>query len=143
MENMSLAVELLDRMQALHRAKPQKSIVDAIQGEGFVLHYIASRNGDVLPGDICGGMNVSSARIAQTLNNIEKKGWITRRIDTNDRRRIIISLTPDGRDAAEKHYQEVLGAAVSMLDTLGERDAKEYVRIIGRLADIQCKRKGV
>ena len=135
MEYMSLAVELLDKMQALQRAKPQKNILEAIQGEGFVLRYIASRDCDVLPGDICGGMNVSSARIAQTLNNIEKKGWITRRIDTNDRRRIIISLTPEGKNAAETHYQEVLRVAVNMLDMLGERDATEYVRIMGRLAD--------
>jgi hypothetical protein len=37
---------------------------------------------------------------------------------------------------AEKHHQEVLAFAERMLCLLGEDDAREYIRITGRLAEI-------
>jgi len=135
-----LAAEMLEKMLSLRKAKPQRSMDEAMQGEAFVLHYIASHGGEVLPGEIGSKMNVSSARIAQALNSIEKKGFITREIDTNDRRKIIVKLTPEGKSEAKKHYEKVIGHMTEMLAALGENDAKEYVRITGRLAETAQER---
>lgn len=139
MDYSKLAVELLSKMQSLRKAKPQRNIDEALQGEAFVLNYIASHGDEVIPGEIGQEMNVSSARIAQTLNSIEKKGWITRQIDTSDRRKIIVKLTPEGKNEAEKLNQRVMDIATKMLAQLGEHDAKEYVRITGKLADTCSK----
>jgi DNA-binding MarR family transcriptional regulator len=119
----------------MRNAQLQRWFDGALQGEGFVLNYIARRRCEVLPGEIGSEMNVSSARIAQTLNSIEKKGWIIRRIDKNDRRKILIELTLEGRDAALKHHQALTGHIAMLLSLLGEQDAKEYVRITGKLAE--------
>jgi len=137
----NLAMELLEKMQSLRRARPQRNITEALQGEAFVLHYIANHSPEVLPSEIGHEMDVSSARIAQTLNRIEEKGWITRQIDINDRRRILVRLTPEGKAAAENHRRIVLGIAAKMLSLLGEDDATEYVRITGKLADLIVKHK--
>lgn len=136
MDYTTLAAELLDKMQMLRKASPQKYIDEALRGETFVLFFIAMHGDTVLPGEIGNEMNVSSARVAQTLNSIEKKGWITRQIDEGDRRRILVRLTPEGKKAAEKHHQAVITLALKMLSLLGEDDAKEYVRITGKLAEI-------
>ncbi|MCL2025138.1 MAG: MarR family transcriptional regulator [Coriobacteriia bacterium] len=100
------------------------------------MHCIAHYGGAVTPGQIGDVMNVSSARIAQTLNSIEKKGLITREIDVNDRRKVLVTLTPAGAKAAEEHLRTITELATKMLTLLGEEDAKEYVRITGKLADI-------
>jgi len=139
MDYSKLALELIKKMYLLHRATPQKSIDEAMQGEAYVLHFIAERGSNVMPGEIGGAMNVSSARVAQTLNNIESKGLIVRQTDVNDRRRVLVSLTPEGRSAAEKHQQNLLSLVTEMLKLLGERDAREYVRITGKLADAISK----
>ena len=136
MDYSALANELLEKTKSLRRAKPQKNMDVSMQGEAFVLHYLANRDEGVLPGEISNEMRVSSARIAQALNNIEKKGWITRRIDTQDRRRILVDLTPEGKAAAQRHRQAATDFAVKMLSMLGEHDAREYVRITGRLAEM-------
>ena len=138
MDYAELAVELLDKMNALRRAKPPKNMGEALQGEAFMLQYIASQgeNEDVLPGEIGKEMNVSSARVAQALNNIEKKGWITRQIDQNDRRRILVKLTPEGSKRAAMHQRTAIERTSRMLSFLGEHDAKEYVRIMARLAEM-------
>ena len=136
MDYPALAAELLDNMQALHKARPQKHINESLHGGAFVLHYIATHGGDVLPGEISAEMDVSSARIAAALNNLEDKGLITRRIDLNDRRKILVGITPEGKALAEKQQQAVLEGAAKLLALLGEHDARDYVRITGRLAEI-------
>ena len=135
MDYSKLAAELLHEMQRLQAAALHKLLDESIRGEAFALRYIACHSGEALPGDIGVEMNVSSARIAQTLNSLEKKGLIVRQIDKNDRRRILISLTPEGEEMAEKHWSTTSRIAGKMLELLGEKDAQEYVRITAKLAD--------
>jgi DNA-binding MarR family transcriptional regulator len=141
MDYFDLAVELLNCMQNIHKLKSQKNISEAMRGESmrgeaFVLHYIALRGCEVLPGEIGQEMDVSSARIAAALNSLEKKGLITRRIDLNDRRKILVSITGEGKDTAEKQQQAMLEFTAEMLEKLGAHDAQEYVRIMKKLAGI-------
>ena len=131
-----LAAEFLNKMQSLHKVKSQKNITEAFQGEAFVIDYIARHGGNVLPGEIGQEMDVSTARIATALNSLEKKGLITRQIDRHDRRKILVGITQEGKDLAKKHRQAVMGVVTKMLELLGEHDAKEYVRITGRLAEM-------
>ena len=130
-----MADAMLCHIQSLRRAGLLKNIAGALRGEVFVLQYIASHNEEALPGEIGSDIGVSSARIAQTLNNMENKGWITRRIDRADRRKIIVKLTPEGRKAAGEHQRMIMEAVTNMLHLLGERDAEEFVRIMGKLTD--------
>ena len=132
MDYAKLALELSEQMQLLHKAKAHKK--DGFHGEEFVLHYIAEHGGEVVPSDIGKEMDVSSARIAQTLNSIEKKGFVTREIDVGDRRRVIVKLTAKGEDEDKRHFEEIMEHMTKMLMSLGEYDAKEYVRITKKLA---------
>ena len=134
MDYTGLAAELLEKMQSLHKAKPHRLINEALQGGAFVLHYIALQGGDVLPGEISQEMGVSSARVAAALNGLEDKGLITRRIDKNDRRKILVGFTKKGKAYAERQHRAVTETAGKLLEMLGEEDATEYVRITGRLA---------
>ena len=136
MDYHAMAAELLDKMQTLRKAGPQKHINESLHGEAFVLQFIASHGGDVLPGDISSEMGVSTARIAKALSSLESKGLITRQIDLSDRRKIIVGITPEGKALAKKQRQAVITGASKMLALLGEQDAKEYIRITGRLAEI-------
>jgi DNA-binding MarR family transcriptional regulator len=135
MDYNELAMEFLSCMGAVQRMKPHKHIEGALRGEEFVLGYIAHNGGKALPGEIGSNMKVSTARVAAALNNLEKKGYITRQIDPGNRRQILVELTKEGRDLTEKHQENVLSYTMKMLELLGEDDAKEYVRIMRRLAD--------
>ena len=42
------------------------------------------------------------ACLTNLINNLEKKEWVVRREDTNDRRNKLIFLTPEGEKVAEK-----------------------------------------
>lgn len=136
MDYIELATKFLQNMQLLHKSRPQKKITESMQGEIFVLHYLFHQGDDVVPGEISNIMNISSARTAAALNSLERKGFIIRDIDKNDRRRILIRLTEEGRDSAQKHQQELIQNTVKMLRLLGDDDAREYIRITGKLAEL-------
>jgi DNA-binding MarR family transcriptional regulator len=94
------------------------------------------RGGNVQPGEISHEMNVSTARIATALNSLEKKGFISRQIDTNNRRNILVGITQAGKESAEEHRKKALKNLAEMLALLGEHDAKEHVRITKKLAKL-------
>ena len=136
MNYQNLALELLVNMQAVRKAQHQNNIIDVLQGEALALHCIEEHcQNTVVPGDISKTIGVSSARVATLLNDLENKGLVTREIDRNDRRKIIVKLTTQGQNVAKTKKQEFLQKITSLLMLLGEYDAKEYVRIMGRLAE--------
>lgn len=136
MDYMELAHEFMESMKAFRKARMHKNINDSLHGEAFILQCIYQQGGEILPGEISNEMEVSSARVAAALNSLEKKKLITRNIDVNDRRRILVALTPAGIEFAEQYRQTILRDTAGMLEKLGEHDAQEYVRINKRLAEI-------
>lgn len=140
MDYSELAMKLMEIMFMLHKEKKHQEMSRSVHGETFVLEYIHMRKGDVIPSEISSQMGISSARIAATLGNLEKKNLIIRKIDQNDRRRILVTLTSQGKEAAEKQHAEVIGNVIHMLESLGEYDAQECVRILGKIAQIKINK---
>ena len=135
MEYEKLSREYMEIMYKMRKRKAQKQVSDSMHGEHFVLFYISRHEGNVIPSDISNEMGISSARIAAALNGLEGKGYIVRSIDVTDRRKILIQLTDAGREQVQKHHQEIMGITTHMLEYLGEKDAKDLIRIMKRLAD--------
>lgn len=54
---------------------------------------------------ISGLIDVSKAAVSQMVSNLEKKEWVIRKNDNDDKRRIYICVTDDGKKA----YEEQLG----------------------------------
>lgn len=131
----SLANEFMEVMHRSRGKNVQKQVNDSLQGENFVLAYISEHEGNVIPSGISNAMGTTSARVAATLNSLEGKGLITRRIDVEDRRRILIDLTDAGREQVQKQNQMMMRFVTNMLQYLGEDDAKEYIRILKKLSE--------
>ena len=130
-----LAKEFLQTVYRFYKIRSQQQLNNAMQGEAFALQFIAQHDDVAVPSDIENAMSVSSARIATILNGLENKELITRRIDSNDRRRTILKLTRAGEEQAAKSTEQLLDLGKKLLEYLGEEDARQYVRIMGRLAD--------
>ena len=136
MDYKALANVMLTKMFLLNKTRPQRSINEGMRGEAFVLQYIIHHENAVLPSEISNFMNISTARMAAALNSLERKGFITRRIDPSDRRRILVELTPEGKEFADAQRGAMLNHMTRMLERLGEQDSTELVRILGRVAEI-------
>lgn len=135
MDYTALAREYMEVLFQMRNRKSSKKISDSMHGEHFVLAYLAKHGGSVIPSEISNEMGISSARIAATLNSLEAKGLVTRRIDERDRRRILVELTDSGRHREAAHAKHMLDVMVHMLEDLGEEDAKEFLRILKKLSN--------
>lgn len=139
MDYTGLAKQFLHSTYRFRTLGNQKKVDETMQGETFALLYILKQGGIVLPSEISNEMSVSSARVAAILNNLENKGYITRQIDKSDRRKILVELTRKGVRRAEKQNQMVISITARMLELLGQHDAKELVRIMGKLVKLAPK----
>ncbi len=92
-----------------NRSKMQREFSRGAHGEQFVLREL-SLKGTQTPSQLATALQASSGRISTVLSSLEKKGWITRDIDSNDRRIIRVSLTDSGREESHRMIDEMRSA---------------------------------
>lgn len=119
---------LMIRAKSLH-TRYDKAQSKLEQGTAFALNYLYMQERDLHPKDISDGLGVSRARIAALLNHMEEQGLVTRESDTEDNRRIIVTLTEHGRKKIQDIQKQVLFETAKMLEAIGPEDAQEYIRI--------------
>jgi len=81
-------------------------------------------------------LKVSRPAVTRVLNGLENRGYITRRIDKNDRRSIIVELTEAGRKALEAADEKVLSVADRLAARLGDAHTEKLIELLDRLAEI-------
>jgi len=133
MDYEKLAEDLLDLRAKMPRIKMERRMDEYMSGEIFALDFLASSDTEVHPKDISRALSLTSARIAAILNSLEKQGYLTRNPDPDDSRQLIVRLTEAGRELGYKRREELVKRTASMLESLGEEDAGNYVRIQKKL----------
>ena len=141
MDESALALEMIKATGRLFFGmKPgRNSMRSMMHGEMFILDYLERIDRNVMPGELSNKTGGSSARTAIALRNLEQKGYIRRDIDKSDRRKIIVSLTDEGRRLTLEEREAVLRRMKAIVDALGESDVREYIRIVARVAEVSDK----
>lgn len=112
----------------------------SVKGESNILLFLANCEGRCLAGQISKGLGLSTSRVTIILNNLEKKGLIEKERDTEDRRKVYITLTEKGRELILVKHNEVVDNFERIFRELGKEDTEEYIRIMGRLFKIMEKK---
>ena len=108
----------------------------AFHGEIFILKMLAMEDRPFLPGELSAMRHMSTARVAMALKSLECKGMIERAVDKKDRRKVLVTITEQGKAQVKKIDDEFLANVRRLTDELGEEDSSEYIRIVGRLIEI-------
>ena len=133
MDYTEMASELLKLRGMMLRVPEERQLSRMVQGELFVLNYLATHEMITHPKELSENMAVSSARIASLLNHMEEKNLISRCPDKNDSRQIIVKLTETGRSEIKKIREEVISHISAMLEKLGPEDASAFIRIARKI----------
>ena len=139
MDYRSLATEYLSGMPLPGKDMRKKGLDGAHAGDLLLL--CIEERGEVLPKELSDTMCVSTARVAIAINDLSDKGFITREIDGDDRRQIIVKLTDKGREHISAQRQKFIDNIAELFAELGEHDATEYVRLHAKVAEIMRKRR--
>ena len=107
------------------------------QFEYLILARLSETLGSMLRMSVLATISGSSLpRLSQAVGRLEKRGWISRRPDANDRRYTVAALTPAGRE----HLQEVAPAHVDavreyIFDRLTQAEARQLGAISQRILE--------
>ena len=123
----------MDQMHYEHlKELYQLSELLAAQGESGVLFCLRYANRPMLPGELMNRMGLTTGRVANILKRLEEKALVQRIPDAKDRRRVHVSLTPEGAAAAEREYRDIGARHARLLAHLGPDDAAELLRLMER-----------
>jgi DNA-binding MarR family transcriptional regulator len=86
---------------------------------------------------------VSKPAVSQMLGSLEKREYIQREIDHDNRRKIIITLTPKGRAAIDKAKKNVDNLMSLIITRFGEKDSRNFVRLLDRFEKVMDEALGV
>ena len=100
-----------------------------LKGENGVLLYLNEEE-EVTPSMISNVFKVSSARVASTLNSLEKKDYIKRIQSDKDKRVIYIKLTKAGNDEALVLKNQYYNSLNKLFAELGEEDTVKALEIL-------------
>jgi len=103
------------------------------RGEIFVLKILLFKDGTSTPTEISEAMKSTKGRISAILNSLEKKGFIGREIDKDNRRNIIVTLTDSGREYVTNELQECYKIVSHVFEELGEKDSRKFVELTERV----------
>ncbi|KFI96930.1 MarR family winged helix-turn-helix transcriptional regulator, partial [Bifidobacterium stellenboschense] len=123
------AVEELYSKVWSHRSAMQRELNRGAHGEVFALRQLAF-HGEMTPSKLAELLRVSSGRVSSVLSSLEKKGFVTRKPDPDDRRVVRVALTDAGRAEIECDMEKMRSAVRWIFSQMGERRTREFVELM-------------
>jgi len=122
----AMAVRRLDlKMSQMHLEMCER--LELSPGELLALAHL-SLSGSLGPTDLTRRLHMTTGAMTAMLDRLAERGYITREQHATDRRRIVVRLTPGGRDRIFEHVHGMADEVVCLTERL---DADER-RVIGR-----------
>jgi len=87
------------------------------------------------PGEIAQTLHLPPPSVSHLLGDLEEKGWIERRPDPNDRRRLLPELTPEGRRQLEAARRCLEQASARLLGRLAPEERSSLLSLLARLEE--------
>lgn len=132
-----LTQDLFKLMKQVPRLKFKQSVVEGLTRSEYELLTILKMNiydkGTAMSvSEISNLLQITPAAITHIINPLEEKGFIKRLPDPKDRRVVLIGLTDKGAKTADALIADVKGQVVGLINYLGEKDSREFVRLLSR-----------
>lgn len=124
-----LALEFTD-MQ-LKYSKEISAFLDKASavGQDRILIYLYKENDHILVGDLTNELQMSTGRIANILKELERKGYILRIQQREDKRKYEVCLTKSGKNYSRELYADMIASHKALMEQLGEADGEQFLRL--------------
>jgi DNA-binding MarR family transcriptional regulator len=101
-----------------------------------LLYYIKEHGEDLSGEKIKNELSVTKPAVSQMIASLEKKGFLTREINKENRRCIILSLTEKGTTFIEKTQEKTEKRLAEIISRFGENETRELITLINRFLSI-------
>lgn len=90
----------------------------------------ALRGGGLTAGQLARALHVTSGATTRVIDSLAAAGHVVRVPDQQDRRRVVVRLTPPAEAAVDRTFGQLRSAARSVLDAYGDGDLETIARFL-------------
>jgi DNA-binding MarR family transcriptional regulator len=106
---------------------------DVPQPVATALAVIEGADGPLTPSEISARVIVPSATMTATLDTLERRGWIERLPNPQDRRSTLVAITDAGRDATDRLLPGVRALETASMARLTPKELDTLLRLLGKV----------
>lgn len=139
----ALAREFFEALDASSSVPSNDRVSETMRGEAAVMRLLMRQEKSLTPGEIGKLLGMTSSRVAAVMNTLEKKGLVLREGDAQDRRRVRVTLTEQGKVFCRHKQRCAVGDLSTLLSQLGEEDAALFVRLSRRVMEMMPRMKEI
>jgi len=107
---------------------------DLTPAGGLVLSALAD-HGPLSPSALSDRLIVTRATMTGLLDSLERRGHLSRVPNPNDRRSLLVEITPGGRKVADELRRVIHAAEAGWLEPLTPTERRTLVRLLHKLQD--------
>ncbi len=107
----------------------------------FAVLEILLHKGSMPVSEIGQKVFLTSGSITTAIQRLEKKNWVTRRKDPQDRRVVQISLTPEGQSLIEAGFREHSANLDELFSILSDEEKDQFAKLIRKIATEAATKK--
>ncbi len=141
---LAMAEEIFDLsvLASLRRSSTRSAKTPDVSETEFLTLDILAKHEPITIGEIqkkVGVVPAQMSRIVRTLEDTGGKGFVHCSINPEDRRRVDLTLTDDGKKIYESYRSERLKSTVDVLKALSADDQEHFLRILRKIRDHVAK----
>lgn len=87
----------------------------------------------MLTGEVAVRMHVTSGSVTSLLDNLERKGYVVRSSDRDDRRRVLVDITPPAQEVLDRALPAVQQVARQLIDGIGVQRQQALLDILDEI----------
>ena len=115
------------------RGALEKAGYDDIPGNGLYIIGGLALDGDVPLRQLVKDLGITKQGAGQLVDALVMRGYLSRTVDENDRRQLIVTLTDRGRGAADVQAQARERIDAELLNRVGATDLSAARKVLGTL----------
>lgn len=110
-------------------------------GEGPVLQYLVDNKEPMNPSVLADTLGYTRPRMTRILDSLVAKGHVERSNDPEDRRKVIVVATEEGKRHVESSSGNGVAAVANQLSSLGEQNVIELLNVLEKAYSITYDRE--
>lgn len=134
-ESMPYGEQLYNVLFEIVGNKKNAVLLESLRGENAVLTFLVRQVEDIHPGDLAEKLDLVPGRMTDILKTLEKKGLIRREKDPEDRRRVLVRITPKGVRTVIGRREEIRRHYSGLYEALGLEDTVKLIELLKKMKE--------
>lgn len=110
-------------------------------GEVPVLQYLSDKGEEMNPSTLADTLGYTRPRMTRILDALVSKGFVERKNDEADCRKVLVRVTPEGIKHAKQQGDSGVEAVAKQLSALGDESARELINLLEKAYSITYDRE--